>query len=323
LAKIAVEFEQALAQRAATGNADGRPIPRVLGQGEGWRVVDVICTSGPQDRPFEERHEQVSIAIVLSGTFQYRSARLRNGNPGVLMTPGSLLLGNAGDFFECGHEHGTGDRCLSFQFAPDYFESIAADARMARAERVFRLLRLPPVRALSPIVSRARAQLANDQGKSKEFLPEISWLELGIQLAAHALRLANGGVTKLPDVLPSTVARITRAARMIEDRLPSELTLAELAREARLSDYHFLRTFEQVTGVTPHQYVRRARLREAAIRLSASRARVLDVALDCGFGDVSNFNRAFLTEFGASPTSFRRSALIRDSVVGHQTDTSA
>lgn len=306
MAKIAVEFEQIPAPRAATGKANGHPIPRVVAQGEGWRVVDVICTSGPHDRPFEECHEQVSIAIVLAGSFQYRRATLHSGRIGELMTPGSLLLGNAGDFFECGHEHGTGDRCLSFQFVPDYFEGIAADAGMARAERAFRLLRLPPVRALSPIVSRACAGLATDQGQSTDFSLEISWLELGIQLAARALQLANGVAAKLTDVPPSTVARITRAVRMIEDRLPSELTLAALAREARLSDYHFLRTFGRLTGVTPHQYVRRARLREAAIRLSSGRARVLDVALDCGFGDVSNFNRAFVGEFGASPTSFRR-----------------
>lgn len=320
MAKIAVEFEQALARRAASGNADGHPTRRVVAEGEGWRVVDLTCTSGPQDRPFEECHTQVSIAIVLAGSFQYRSASQRSGRPGELMTPGSLLLGNAGDFFECGHEHGVGDRCLSFQFDPDYFESIAADAGMARAERVFRALRLPPVRALSPIVSRACAGLAthggSSKGQSEDFSPPISWEELGMQLAARALRMANGGARRLPDVLPSTAARITRATRMIEDRLPSELTLADLAREARLSHYHFLRTFEQVTGVTPHQYVRRARLRAAAIRLAAGRARVLDVALDCGFGDVSNFNRAFVTEFGASPTAFRRAVSTRDLLAG-------
>ena len=43
------------------------------------------------------------------------------------MTPGSLLLGNAGQCFECGHEHGIGDRCLSFSYAPDYFEKITGD----------------------------------------------------------------------------------------------------------------------------------------------------------------------------------------------------
>jgi AraC-like DNA-binding protein len=79
-----------------------------------------------------------------------------------------------------------------------------------------------------------------------------------------------------------------------------------LAREAGLSPYHFLRTFERLTGVTPHQFVMRARLREAAIRLVAESGNVLDIALDCGFGDVSNFNRAFRTEFGASPRAYRQ-----------------
>jgi AraC-like DNA-binding protein len=58
--------------------------------------------------------------------------------------------------------------------------------------------------------------------------------------------------------------------------------------------------------VTPHQYVLRARLREAATRLAADASKVLDVALDCGFGDVSNFNRSFRAEFGVAPRVFRR-----------------
>ena len=78
------------------------------------------------------------------------------------------------------------------------------------------------------------------------------------------------------------------------------------AREARLSPFHFLRTFELLTGITPHQYLRRARLRNAATRIASSHAKILDVALDCGFGDVTNFNRAFRTEFGMSPRAFRR-----------------
>jgi AraC family transcriptional regulator len=48
-------------------------------------------------------------------------------------------------------------------------------------------------------------------------------------------------------------------------------------------------------------------LREAAIRLVSadSHARILDIALDSGFGDVSNFNRAFRAEFGATPRVYR------------------
>ena len=82
--------------------------------------------------------------------------------------------------------------------------------------------------------------------------------------------------------------------------------MARLADAAALSPYHFLRTFDNLTGVTPHQYVLRARLRDAAVRLVRESGSVLDIALDCGFGDISNFNRAFRSEFGVSPRAYRR-----------------
>jgi AraC-like DNA-binding protein len=73
-----------------------------------------------------------------------------------------------------------------------------------------------------------------------------------------------------------------------------------------MSPYHFLRVFSAACGVTPHQYVRRARLRRAAERLLAEPSRIIDIALDSGFSDVSNFNHAFRAEFGVSPSSYRR-----------------
>jgi AraC family transcriptional regulator len=90
-------------------------------------VEDSICVSGQRDRVFEERHSQVSIAMVLAGSFQYRAQhQCRAG--GDSMTPGSLLLVNAGQYFECVHEHGAGDRCLSFHYSSDYFGRIVAGA---------------------------------------------------------------------------------------------------------------------------------------------------------------------------------------------------
>lgn len=304
MAKIAVELEQAVAQRAAMGAAAGPPVIRTLARGDGWSVADLICTSGPRDRPFEERHSQVSIAIVVAGTFQYRAAN--SSRTGELMTPGSLLLGSAGQCFECGHEHGTGDRCLSFSYAPDYFEKIAGDAGAARGRRAFRILRLPSMRALSTVAAQACARLAANSRPTGDLTFEVSWEELGIQLAAATVRLANDAAQVAGDPLPSVVARVTRAARIIDENPESGLTVQRLAREARLSPYHFLRCFQQVMSVTPHQYLLRVRLREAAMRLATEQAKVLDIALDSGFGDVSNFNRAFRREFGVSPRRFRR-----------------
>ena len=132
-----------------------------------------------------------------------------------------------------------------------------------------------------------------------------SWEELSVQVAARTVEIASGLSRRVSDLTPETVGRVTRVVRAIERHPDGRLTLDRLARSADLSPYHFLRTFERVTGVTPHQYVLRARLREAATRLTADPSKVLDVALDCGFGDVSNFNRAFRTEFGDAPTGFR------------------
>ena len=50
-----------------------------------------------------------------------------------------------------------------------------------------------------------------------------------------------------------------------------------LAAEAGLSIYHFVRTFRRVTGVTPHQFLMRTRLRRAAVRLASQRAKIIDV----------------------------------------------
>jgi AraC family transcriptional regulator len=105
---------------------------------------------------------------------------------------------------------------------------------------------------------------------------------------------------------PSAVARVTRIIRAMERRPDAALPLERMANEAGLSPYHFLRTFARLAGATPHQFALRVRLRDAASRLAAGDARVIDVALDCGFGDVSNFNRAFRAEFGVSPLAYRR-----------------
>src|ERR1700704_3907334 len=115
LAKIAVGLARGLAKR--THGGPGRVDARVLGKGNGWTVEDIVCSSGPQDRSYDEQHQHVAIAIVTSGTFQYRGS---GSNGREMMTPGSLLLGSPGQCFECGHEHDVGDRCLSFRFTPEY-----------------------------------------------------------------------------------------------------------------------------------------------------------------------------------------------------------
>jgi AraC-like DNA-binding protein len=267
---------------------------RVLASGPGWSVSDVICTAGPHDRPFEERHETVSIAAVTAGTFQYRTASGR-----AVLAPGGLLLGNPGACFECGHEHGTGDRCLAFSFTPSLLEGIVAAVPGAR-RLTFAVPCLPPIPPLMPLL--ATAEAARDAEAAAE-LEELA-LRLG---GAVAATLAD---TTRPVPSPSRrdARRISDALRRIEAQAYEPLALTELARESGMSPYHFLRTFRQVAGVTPHQFVLHTRLRRVAVRLRTTDAPVSAIAFDAGFGDLSTFNRRFRRLMGCSPGAFRARA---------------
>jgi AraC-like DNA-binding protein len=277
----------ALARKAASG-ARGEISDVALASGEGWWVQDVVCTCGPRDREAEERTTTSSLALVLSGSFVVRD---RHGTS--LLSEGSYLLVNAGHCFACSHRHGVGDRCLSFRFEPDVFARIAHDAGAAP---VFAHNRLPPVRPLASLTARARRAIA--QPASME--------EVAIELAGTALTLA--GRTRQRSAPSPHEGRMSAVLRHMAAHSAEPHTVATLARMAKLSPYHFLRSFRATTGVTPHQWLLRTRLRAAAEKLAASRTPVTEIALDVGFEDLSNFTRTFRAEFGASPREYRVAA---------------
>lgn len=287
MAKIAVEHKSVQDSQLNFGCKS--PHTRLLASGEGWKACDVICTAGPGDRAFEEQHSQISIAVVVSGTFQYRTSTGRE-----LMTPGSILLGNAGEPFACGHEHGIGDRCISFHYSAEFAELAGLNSKRQR----FRIPRIPAIRGLSPQVAGATGILDSDA-------EHAAIRDVAYQILDRATRLQDGFVASQPRSDPSSLARVTRVLRAIEAAPDAPHRLSEMAANARLSPWHFLRCFEVLTGTTPRQYLLRMRLRRVAIRLKQESTRIVDLAFDCGFGDVSNFNRAFRAEFGKSPRAYR------------------
>jgi AraC-like DNA-binding protein len=95
-------------------------------------------------------------------------------------------------------------------------------------------------------------------------------------------------------------ADIRRAQERLADHDAHTPSLAELAALVGVSKYQLLRRFEQVCGITPHQWLRQIRLERAwaAIRRGT---RLAHAAAECGFADQSHMTRAFVAHFGFTP----------------------
>jgi AraC-like DNA-binding protein len=131
--------------------------------------------------------------------------------------------------------------------------------------------------------------------------------EVALTFAARFLATVSDARETPPRVSPRDRRRAVEAALLLDERSDEPVTLEDLAATLDLSPFHFLRIFRAVLGVTPHQYLVRTRLRQAA-RLLATDASITDIAYDVGFGDLSNFVRTFHRAAGVSPRAFRKAS---------------
>jgi AraC-like DNA-binding protein len=83
-------------------------------------------------------------------------------------------------------------------------------------------------------------------------------------------------------------------------------TIDALAHDVGISPFHFIRQFEAVFGVTPHQYRIAARLDRAKELLATQRQSVTAICMDVGFSSLGSFSTLFARRFGETPSEYRR-----------------
>jgi len=96
--------------------------------------------------------------------------------------------------------------------------------------------------------------------------------------------------------------RLNTALAFIETHLEEKLELDSIAATACCSQFHFMRMFEVVSGMSVGDYIRRRRLSQAALALSSGREKVIDVALRYGYDTPEAFAKAFKRLFGITPS---------------------
>jgi transcriptional regulator GlxA family with amidase domain len=108
---------------------------------------------------------------------------------------------------------------------------------------------------------------------------------------------------------PSRLSRdaLRRAIRYVNENLDTKLKWEEIAAEVGLDPFSFGRGFKQSTGMTPHQYVIRCRLRRAMKLLAREALSLAEVALEVGCSCQSHLTTLFRKHLGTTPGAFRAS----------------
>lgn len=102
------------------------------------------------------------------------------------------------------------------------------------------------------------------------------------------------------------IEAVQRMQDYIAENLADTITLADLSNVSLFSPWYSYRLFVQQMNITPADYIRRLRLSKSALRLRDETAKIIDVALELGFGSTDGYQRAFFREFGCNPKDYAK-----------------
>jgi AraC-like DNA-binding protein/ligand-binding sensor protein len=178
--------------------------------------------------------------------------------------------------------------------------------------RIGQVLRHTPAKSDTAKVSRELEQcgVRFDSGLRKAweknpFIPPDRYnavVRLLTFFADQLSALSNQLVTEKSNSEPPLVLK---AREYIDKHKADELSLADVAKAAGASVFHFCKVFHKATGLKFTDYVARVRVEDARTRLLNPNLRISEIAYDVGFQSLTQFNRTFKRVFGQSPSDFR------------------
>ena len=100
--------------------------------------------------------------------------------------------------------------------------------------------------------------------------------------------------------------RLCRARDLLVEVTDAPLRVEDVAKAVGISPFHFIRQFESVFGLTPHQFRIQSRLDEARRLLARGEHSVTDVCMEVGFSSLGSFSDLFTRRTGSTPSAYRR-----------------
>jgi AraC-like DNA-binding protein len=304
-------------QRTLTGPGPGKPRES--------EIRDVLITplfTGPLVRmhrydclassrgPGEERsHPWHALALPHRGAFC-----LHLGKSTVLVDPNSVIYWNPTPFLSS-HPFGGGDSGTGFIVPTDMLVEAIAPYDPGVVDRRDRIFRFPVAPSAPSVVLLERLLLMQVQRQDEidDLSIDETVLDLVSVVATAPYRIRRVQARRPPSaVIEARRDWVEAVKATLFARFNERLRLADVAQAVGASPFSLCRAFKYFMGLSIHQYLRRLRLRSGLEMLATSNSSLVDIALETGFSSHAHFTTSFRSEFGLSPSGFRRSSLRGD-----------
>lgn len=128
-------------------------------------------------------------------------------------------------------------------------------------------------------------------------------------LLIECCRVVQKNRNTLPAKLSAIQQRMEKIRGYIDLHFSEPLPLDQLGERVKMKKTYLCRCFKEYTGKTVLEYINGRRLEKAMVLLRTTDRKVLDISMECGFGDLSGFNRTFRKTIGTTPSAYRRNTV--------------
>ena len=262
-----------------------------------------ILVKKETDRRDKEPHKHEFIEIIF----------IRSGE-GIETVGGISHTVRRGDmlFVNFGREHSfsnTGMEFIHILLRPEFISD-----RLISSENIFDIFSLPQFSSIdgelspSEIVSFSGNELITVTNLIDAMLDEYEMKKKGWRTALFGYTdvLITMLVRKLKEGEPDTDLHTARIEKYVDEHLFEKITLSDIAANCFYNPSYFSRRFKHYFGKNLSEYVNEKRLFAAARLLRKGNETAAAIAQKCGFSDTSQFYRLFKSEFGCTPSEYRK-----------------
>ena len=195
------------------------------------------------------------------------------------------------------------NREITIQFSPDlFFGNVVNKNQFDSIRRMLERAQCGlsfPMQAIMKVYNWLDKLASEEQG----FYAVMNFLRILYELSLYARVLSSSSFAKIETFSDSR--RVQKVQKYISTHYQEDIRLASLADMVGMTPVSFSRFFRLRTGKTLSDYIIDIRLGFATRMLVDSTRTIAEVCYDCGFNNLSNFNRMFKRKKGCSPKEFR------------------